>query len=73
MKAISDPTKEQGGRARRIFFMVWIVLYGFVGTQMAWTLSPFMGDPHLPFILLQQPGGNFYADVLNSIRQLLGF
>jgi hypothetical protein len=73
MKTISDPAKEQGARARRVFLLIWIVLYGFVGTQMAWTLSPFMGDPHLPFIVLQQMGGNFYADVLNSLRQLLSF
>jgi hypothetical protein len=32
-----------------------------------------MGDPHTPFLFLQQPGGNFYADVMNSIRQLMGY
>ena len=46
-------------------------MYAFVGTQMAWTLSPFMGAPNHPFMLFVQ-GGNFYADVINSLRQLLG-
>ncbi|HLY28951.1 MAG TPA: hypothetical protein VKQ72_21570 [Aggregatilineales bacterium] len=39
---------------------------------MAWTLSPFMGDPRLPFILIAQRGGNFYSDVINSLHILLG-
>ena len=24
---------------------IWILLFGFVGTQLAWTLRPFFGDP----------------------------
>jgi hypothetical protein len=72
MNMISDPTKERNIRTRRLFFGLWIVLYAFVGSQMAWTLSPFMSDPRTPFLLFTAPGGNFYADVLNAIRQLVG-
>ena len=53
-------------------FLLWIVLYAFVGTQMAWTLSPFIGSPAYEFILFRQVGGNFYGDVLNSFFSLLG-
>lgn len=49
----------------------WIVIYGFVGTQMAWTLRPFFGDPGLPFQLFRQVGGNFYVGVANLIWSVL--
>jgi hypothetical protein len=51
----------------------WILIYGFVGSQMAWTLRPFFGAPGLPFELFRQMGGNFYSDVLRSIAEILGF
>jgi hypothetical protein len=62
----------EGKRIRRIIFALWVVLYGFVGSQMAWTLAPFIGAPREPFIVFAQSGGNFYADVLQSIARLLG-
>ncbi len=65
--------EAEGIKTRRLIFMIWVFLYAFVGSQMAWTLSPFLGDPSLPFILLTQRGGNFYADVLNSIGMLISF
>jgi hypothetical protein len=72
MVATTDPHNLQGVGARRLIFVLWIFLYIFVGTQMAWTLSPFMGDPKLPFVLFTQPGGSFYGDILRSLQQLLG-
>jgi len=71
--AISQWDNTAGARSRRIVFLVWVILYAFVGSQMAWTLSPFVGDPGQPFILFRQIGGNFYSDVLSSLRQLLAF
>jgi hypothetical protein len=51
---------------------IWIVLFGFVGTQLAWTLRPFFGDPGKPFGLFREIGGTFYADVFRTIGHLLG-
>lgn len=73
MIATTDPHNLQGIQTRRFILFLWILLYAFVGSQMAWTLSPFMGDPKQPFLWIQSPGGNFYSDVLNSLRHLLGF
>lgn len=70
--ALAAADSQEGAGARRLVFLLWIVLYAFVGSQMAWTLSPFMGDPRLPFILIAQRGGNFYSDVINSLHILLG-
>jgi hypothetical protein len=73
LQTLSDVDNPEGARTRRIIFILWVILYGFVGSQMAWTLSPFIGMPGEPFIVLQRLGGNFYADVLNSIRTILGY
>ncbi|WP_326555342.1 hypothetical protein [Micromonospora sp. NBC_01813] len=51
---------------------IWILLFGFVGTQLAWTLRPFFGDPDAPFGVFREIEGTFYADLLRSIGQLLG-
>jgi hypothetical protein len=66
-----DADNEEGRSARRRLFTAWMILYAFVGTQMAWTISPFIGDPGQPFILARRAGGNFYADVINSLITLL--
>jgi hypothetical protein len=62
---------QQGRTTRRLIFMLWVLLYGFVGSQMAWTLAPYFGDPELPFIIFRQTGGNFYIDVWASFVELL--
>jgi hypothetical protein len=49
---------------------IWILLFGFVGTQLAWTLRPFFGDPDAPFALFREISGTFYSDVLHTIGQL---
>lgn len=43
---------------------VWILVYGLVGTQMAWSLRPFIGVPGKPFeVLRSDQGSNFYQAV----------
>jgi len=51
-----------------ILLRVWIVLYTFVGIQLAWVLRPFVGSPRLPFQFFR-PGawGNAYVEVANLI------
>jgi len=50
--------------------MIWVLLYGFVGTQLAWTLRPFHGDPSMPFILFRPVESNFYIGVVETIMRL---
>ena|SRR5579859_4996720 len=49
---------------------IWILLFGFVGTQLAWTLRPFFGDPGRPFALFRHIEGTFYADIFQTIGKL---
>jgi len=72
MRIVSD-SGEEGVRARRNVVRLWILIYAFVGSQMAWTLRPFIGAPRLQFELFRQLGGNFYANIFASIGEILGF
>jgi hypothetical protein len=51
---------------------IWILLFGFVGTQLAWTLRPFFGSPGEPFGLFRHIDGTFYGDLFRTIGHLLG-
>lgn len=50
---------------------IWIALYGFVGTQLGWTLRPFFGDPNVPFQIFRQLEGNFYVDIVQTIIRIV--
>ena len=50
--------------------LIWVLLYRFVGTQLAWTLRPFHGDPSMAFILFRPVGANFYLGVIQTIARL---
>lgn len=73
IRAVTEEGAPHGALRRRGIFAVWVALYGFVGVQMAWTLSPFMGIPEYPFLLIHDKGGNFFIDVFISILKLLGY
>jgi len=64
---------EEGALARQNVVRLWILIYAFVGSQMAWTLRPFIGAPGLQFEPFRQLGGNFYANIFASIGEILGF
>ena len=72
MAVVSNPNKK-GARARRNVLWLWVLIYAFVGSQLAWTLRPFIGAPSMRFELFRQLGGNFYANIFASIGEILGF
>lgn len=63
---------EEIGSTRSILLRLWFILYGFVGTQLAWTLRPFFGAPGLPFEVVRDFGGNFYQNVFASLGHVFG-
>ncbi len=65
--------REQGVRNRRWVLRLWMFLYAFVGSQLAWTIRPFIGAPSIPFEPFRQLGGNFYTNIIASIGEVLGF
>ncbi len=71
MRIVSAAGKE-GASSRANVVRLWILLYGFVGSQMAWILRPFIGAPSMKFELFRQLGGNFYSNVLLSLGEMFG-
>ncbi len=63
----------EGDSARRNVLRLWMLLYAFVGSQLAWTIRPFIGAPSIPFELFRQLGGNFYTNILASLGEIFGF
>lgn len=56
--------------SRRIFSF-WLLIYGVVGAQMGWILRPFIGDPGLEFQFFRERESNFFAAVIEALRNLL--
>jgi hypothetical protein len=55
------------------FIRFWFLLYGFVATQIAWMLRPFVCSSSLEFELFRGMRDNVYGDILRSIAHILGF
>jgi hypothetical protein len=49
---------------------VWIIVFAFVGTQMAWSLRPFVGSPGMPFQIFRQQESNFYLGLWHTVTSL---
>jgi hypothetical protein len=57
----------------RTMIRVWLVIFSFVGVQMAWLLRPFVGRPDAPTTFLREDAwGNAYIHVGRTVWQLLG-
>jgi cell division protein FtsB len=64
----SPPPPEK--QASMGLLYVWILLFGFVGTQLAWTLRPFFGSPDRDFAIFRSIDGNFYVDIVRTLGNL---
>lgn len=76
MNAPAKPPKPEAGpvaparSANMGLLYVWIVVFGFVGTQLAWTLRPFVGSPGEKFEYFRTIEGNFYVDIVKTLGNL---
>jgi hypothetical protein len=68
-RAIQRPEPAEGSSSMTLLY-VWILLFGFVGTQLAWTLRPFFGSPDQKFELFRSIDGNFYVDIVRTVGGL---
>jgi len=51
-------------------FKIWIFIFAFVASQLAWNLRPFVGSRNLPFELFRVRESNFYVAVIQSVVHL---
>jgi hypothetical protein len=55
----------------RAMLRIWLVLFAFVGIQMAWVLRPFIGDPDMPTRFFRQHAwGNAYEVIWKMVWNL---
>lgn len=66
-----EPLIRKDEKHRRML-RAWIVIYVFVGIQMAWVLRPFIGDPARPVQFFREDSwSNAYLFVLEMIWQVI--
>ena len=70
---IGKAESKESTKAHGLMFWLWMIIYSFVGSPVAWTIRPFVGYPGVPFELFRQFGGNFYTNILTSLGEILGF
>ena len=59
-------------RRHRHLLRLWLVLFAFVGIQMAWVLRPFVGDPAKPTRFFRADAwGNAYVEVARMVGQVV--
>lgn len=63
--------EDQSGnvKIRKNILKFWLGLYGFVGTQLGWTLRPFFGTGST-FELFRPREGSFFTAIWESIHRL---
>lgn len=71
MKPIAADDDTQSIKIRTNILRFWLILYGFVGSQLGWTLRPFFGSPTMPFELFRAREGSFFSGVWNSLINFL--
>ncbi len=59
------------GGARSAVLVSWVLIFGFIGLQMGWTLRPFLGAPGSDFVLMRPVEGSFYQSFLGVVEQVL--
>ncbi|WP_067494775.1 hypothetical protein [Actinoplanes sp. TFC3] len=68
-RPLAQPARPSAPPSMTLLY-IWILLFGFVGTQLAWTLRPFFGSPGMKFSLYRQIDGNFYAEIFRTLSHL---
>jgi hypothetical protein len=57
----------------QILYRVWVLLYIFVGIEMAWVLRPFIGAPNMPVQFFRRGAwGNAYTQVIELVLRVFG-
>ncbi len=71
MRPVEDEDTSQNVKVRTTILRFWLCLYGFVGSQLGWTLRPFFGSPG-EFQLFRPREGNFLVGVWHALVHMLG-
>ena len=57
----------------RLMMRAWLVIYVFVGVQMAWVLRPFVGRPGMVTQFFREAAwGNAYVQIARLVWKVVG-
>ncbi len=74
MRDIVSDSEAVDPKLRRYLLQGWVLLYGLVGSQLGWTLRPFLSVEGEPFQIFRPDiEGNFYVQVIRAVRTMLGW
>jgi hypothetical protein len=72
LRQFYEPLIQRNSR-HRMLLRAWLVIYAFVGIQMAWVLRPFIGNPDAPTQFFRQDAwGNAYVSLAHILWTFLG-
>ena len=63
---------EQRNIVHRSLRGVWLILYAFIGIQMAWDLRPFVGNPELGVTFFRDDIGTAFVEVPRVLFEAIG-
>jgi hypothetical protein len=66
VRGFRGASSAEGQPGRVMFLLPYCVLFALVGTQLAWSLRPFLGSPSQEFTLFRTLGGNLFESLLAS-------
>ena len=64
------PPKESSEKRPELLLMIWFFLYMFIGAQMSYLLSPFVGRDRV-FVFLSGQEGDFFSALFSLIRDVM--
>jgi len=70
MRPVATDDADAGVKVRTKILQFWLGLYGFVGSQLGWTLRPFFGSPGA-FELFRPREGSFFTGVWHALINLV--
>jgi hypothetical protein len=68
--ALDHVSGEGIGPRVKMVFIIWIIVFGLVGSQMGWILRPFIGAPDAKVALFRSREGSFFQAVIDKIEDL---
>ena len=61
---------QHPGNTRRVNFFIrcWLLMFGLIGANLGFTLSPIFGDPNEPLIFFTSADQNFFSHLTSVFR-----
>jgi len=72
MSKLHEGLDERQAPSRNSVLTLWILLYAFVGSQLAWVTRPYFGARDMQVEIFRTQRGNFFVDIMDALQELGG-